>query len=316
MIAHLLCLVLAQSPAVNSPRLELIVEHDPHLWYLREAGNGVIESRGRLLSLTTTQKYDHISTELSQRNDEYSDNRAVQIVGMSLLLSAVANATLDVPGWERKPGKADPRLRDICRPYVDPIVLPELSIPAAPEVMEAQFRTVQDFRANSTAFDLQSLKADSKQRTEYVRRLCLVWQRMVKSCVVYREKYPEEVLSGEVARELPQPPKLRSPQPGSANPIDQISLDKFTDKEDRKLVEEYAKAKKDEKGRFHAATKTSELRKRCLPDLRREMEQLYGEDRKAWGELRQILAETIKNPEAAKLVIKDFTQRKKPGIWP
>ena len=62
---------------------------------------------------------------------------------------------------------------------------------------------------------------------------------------------------------------------------------------------------------------TVDVRRSNLKDIvRPKLEYLYGEDRTKWDELRQIVTETVKDPDIAKLVLKDFTQRKEPGVWP
>lgn len=50
--------------------------------------------------------------------------------------------------------------------------------------------------------------------------------------------------------------------------------------------------------------------------VRYRLEGLYGEDWTTWDELRQIVTENVQDPDIAQLVIKDFTQRKEPGVWP
>jgi hypothetical protein len=319
MIVQLLCVLLAQSPVspvVETPPVEVVVEHDPYLWHLRTVGVSVTQSEKRVRSLTGKQQYEELATELAARNAEYASNRAVQIAAMSWLVGVVANTQLEAPELERRQGRTDPRLREICRPYVESIVLPELSIPANPELLEAQYMTLSRFLGYSTATIIPEKKSEQTQRAEYIRRLILVWTRMIKTCLVYRDTYTEEVLTREVQLAEPPEPKLRNPIPPSGVPLARMNLDNFKDPADRKLVAEYAQAVRTAKAKIKAARETSRLRKDRLSWIRDDLVRMYGEDRTKWDELRQIVTDTVKDPDIAQLVLKDFTQRKETGVWP
>ena len=117
-------------------------------------------------------------------------------------------------------------------------------------------------------------------------------------------------MTGEAEWKRPVRPDLGSESPFETNPKEIRDLVK------RKALEDYLAAEKLERLRHSAATRTSRVRKEQLSWIRRSLEGLYGEDRTKWDELRQIATETIKDPDIANLVNKDFTQRKEPGVWP
>ncbi len=84
----------------------------------------------------------------------------------------------------------------------------------------------------------------------------------------------------------------------------------------RKAYEDYLAADQSELERYGAAIGAYKLRKGKLTSIRSNLESLYGEDRTKWDELRQIVTATVQDPDIVQLVLKDFTQRKEPGVWP
>jgi hypothetical protein len=304
-------LVLAQTPESVSPSGGDIVEHEATLWIESKMPADTLDAHSLLLQLVSKQKFDDVAAELARRNKQTATNRAVQMVTMSLLLRAVAQGQIEKPASKSaSDGRSEPRFRTICRPYVDAVVLPEVSIPAAPELLDAQIKMVLIFQANTEEADRTQVRETAELRKEYVRRLCLVWSRLIKSCLVHRVIYPEDVMTGDAEWKRPEPPAFLFEFAAG------ISPKAIGDPAKRKAYEDYLAADKFERDRHRAATKTADLRKRHLETVRRSLVSMYGEDRSKWDELRQIVTETIKDPEVAKLVIKDFTQRKEPGVWP
>ena len=306
-----LCLVVSQTPVVGSPANET-VKHDgtARLMSLRPPGSE--ESRLRIQQWVSEQKVDEVKAELIRLHKESADNRAVQIVTMSELVAAVGRGQIEDPVTKNTiVGRKDDRFRSVCRPYVDEIVLPELSIPAAPELLEAQIDTLETFWGNAEEADWARVRERPELRKEYVRRVCLVWARVIKSCLVYRENYPEDIISRETPWPLPQRPAvLKAFAPGSG-------LEDHPDPAIRKAYLDYRSARRAAIYLRMAIFDTVDVRRSNLKDIvRPKLEYLYGEDRTKWDELRQIVTETVKDPDIAKLVLKDFTQRKEPGVWP
>jgi len=271
----------------------------------------IADARLLLLRLVSEQQYDDVAAELIRRYTQTANNRPVQMVTMGQLLSAVAEGRIKSPSSkEAVDGRSDRRFRAMCRPYVDAVTLPELSIPAAPALLDAQIKMVCIFQSNAEEVSREQVKERAELRKEYVRRLCLVWSRLIKSSLVYRHIYSEDMITGVVERNQPELPRiLREFAAG-------ISPEAIGDPVKRKAYEEYLFAVQQENDRYGAARRTSDLRKRHLSVIRRSLELMYGEDRFKWDELQKIANEIIKVPEVAQLVIKDFTRRKEPGIWP
>ena len=185
-----LCIVISQTPVTDSPAIE-IVEHDgtARLLY-NKLLSGMPEIEARVWEEVSELKYDEIATELARRNQITAGDRALQIYTMSRLIQRVASGQITDPVSKKITfGSANPRFRALCRPYVDAIVLPELSIPAAPELLEAQKRMVSNFKDNSEETDRKRVYEQPELRKEYVRRYCLVWSRLIRSCLVYRGIY-------------------------------------------------------------------------------------------------------------------------------
>ena len=310
MFALYLCLVFTQLPEPTSLATD-IVEHDGTASMVPLMPKDMQQSYPQMRRWTSEQKVDEVAAELVRKNEQSAGHRATQMATMFWMVRAVANAPIKEPASKDVTyGREHPRFRALCRPYVDAIVLPELSIPVNPELLKAQVEMVSAFKANSEEADRQKVRERADLRKEYVRRLCLVWSRVIRSCLVYREIYSEDVMTGEAEWKRPEPPRVVIEFESDIDPKT------IRDPVKRKAYADYLAADQLERDRHGAATDTYRLRQSKLKDVRDELKRLYGEDRTKWDELRQIVTETIKDPDIAKLVLKDFTQRKEPGVWP
>ena len=293
-----------------------VIQHDPLRQFTPAFAESIQSSSDVLRELTKQASYDKISTELKQRSTDWSKDKASQIVGLGELLNIVANTPVlpESKGWVY--GKHDERIRAICRPHVLATVSPELSIPAHTEVLSAQITTALNFVSFNSPKDLENLKQDAEQRREMLQRTSRVWGRLVRTCLVHKETYPEEKLaelfSGDSKLEVPPLPKIPRLGPFASG----SEPESIQDPQARKQYEAYLKSVQDVRDRFQAAKTVSLLRTSKLKIIRRQLEYLYGEDRTKWDELRQIVIDTTPDADVAQLVIKDFTRRKEPGLWP
>jgi hypothetical protein len=310
MYALYLCLILTQLP-VTTPPVTDIIEHDGTASMVPLMPKDMPVSYPQMRRWTSDRKFDEVAAELARKNEQSAGNRAAQMATMYWMVRAVANAPIQEPATKDvTQGREDPRFRALCRPYVDAIVLPELSIPVNPELLKAQVEFVSSFKANTEEADWAKARERPELRKEYVRRLCLVWPRVVRSSLVYREIYSEDVMTGEAEWKRPDPPRVVREFPSGLDPK------AIRDPEKRKAYEEYLAADQLERDRYNAATNTSRLYTWELKLIRDDLVRMYGEDRTKWDELRQIVTDTVKDPDIAQLVLKDFTQRKEPGVWP
>jgi hypothetical protein len=306
MYALYLYFIFTQLPVTAPPATD-IVEHDGTANMVPLMPKDMQVSYPQMRRWTSEQ----VAAELVRKNEQSAGNRAVQMATMYWMVRAVANADITDPVLkDRTSGRFDPRFRALCHPYVDAIVLPELSIPANPELLNGQWKMVSLFEDNSEETDRAKVRERPASRKEYVRRLCLVWSRVIRTCLVYREIYSEDVMTGEAEWKRPDQPDVV----GEYGP--RVDPKYIRDPLKRKAYEDYLAADQWERDRYSAATNTYRLRKDVLKHIRDEFVRMYGEDRTKWDELRQIVTDTVKDPDIAKLVLKDFTQRKEPGVWP
>ena len=214
------------------------------------------------------------------------------------------------------PGREDDRLRVICLPYASAVTLQDLSIPVDPRLLEVQVKTANGFVFTITPKIKERLQQSEPLRREALQPTIRVWGRLIRTCLFYKEMYPEEemtaITSGKARLQVPQLPK--NPARGLFNSGQ--APEGIKDPQARKEYEAYLKSAQDVRNRFIAARQVSQLRSQELYMLRKKLEYLYGEDRKTWDELRQVVTDTIPDPKVAQLVIKDFTRRKEPGLWP
>ncbi len=310
MYALYLCLILSQLPVTAPPATD-IVEHDGTASMVPLMPKDMRESYPQMRRWTSEQKFDEVASELVRKNEQSAGHRATQMATMFWMVRAVANATIKEPASKDVVhGREDPRFLALCRPYVDAIVLPELSIPVNPELLKAQVEMVSSFKANSEEADWAKARERPEMRKEYVRRLCLVWPRVIRTCLIYREICSEDVMTEEAEWKRPDSPDVIGEYGPGVDPKN------IRDPVKRKAYEAYLAADQLERDRYNAATDTYRIRTRELKSIRDEFVRMYGEQRTKWDELRQIVTETVKDPDIAKLVLKDFTQRKEPGVWP
>ncbi len=288
------------------------VEHNGLERFLYQVPADYFNDYDRLHQLVSEKNYDDVATELSRRYKQTEKNRAIQMATIGHLLGAVASARIKQPvSKDAVDGRTDPKFRTICRPYVDAVVVPDLSIPAAPDLLKVQVNMVLVFQSNTEEADRGKVGTDPELRKEYVRRLCLVWARLVQSCLAYRDTFTEDMMRGKESYPRPDPPEfLIHYANGRTDPK------RIQDPVQRKAYEEYLAADKLATDRRSAAQFTSACRTKYLKTIRRSLESMYGEDRTKWDELRQIAGETIKDPQIVELVIKELTRRKEPAVWP
>jgi hypothetical protein len=292
-----------------------VFQHESPYRFSRAFGQSLPTLKTHLSELTKQGRYDEIADELKRRSADWSKDRAEQIVGLGQLLHVLAITDVLPESKGSVSGRIDQRLREICRPHVTSVIEPDLSIPADPEVLSAQVKTVRDFVFFSTRDELENFKQSAEQRREMLQRTSRVWGRLVRTCLVHKETYPEEKLaelfSGESKLEVPPMPKIPRLGLFSGGAPESIQ-----DPQARKQYEAYLKSVQEVRDRFQAAKTVSQLRTIELKWVRQKFQYLYGEDRKTWDELRQVVTDTIQDPDVAQLVIKDFTRRKEPGLWP
>ena len=204
----LLCLWLVFSQLPESIVMPKgIVEHSGLDNIESQMPADVYDERMRILRWVAERNYDEVAAELSRRYKQTEKNRAAQLVTMTCLLGAVSEGRFADPVTKiQVNGGTDSKFRQICRPYVDAVVLPDVAIPAAPAVLDAQIRMVRVFQANTDESDRAKVGEQPELRKEYVRRLCLVWSRLVETSLLYRETFTEDILKGRASYPRPEPP--------------------------------------------------------------------------------------------------------------
>jgi hypothetical protein len=270
----------------------------------------------QLRELTEHARYDEIADELKRRSADWSKDRAEQIVGMGQLLHIVAITPVLPESKGSVNGRADERIREICQPHVRALLTQDLSIPADANLVSAQVTTAINFAIFIPPKDLEKLKQSEQLRREALEPVIRVWGRLIRTCLVYKEAYPEEMMaainSGDSRLPVPKLPKNFTKELFVYGQAPET----IRDPQARKVYADHLKSAQDVRDRFQAAKTVSQLRGFALKTIRRQFEHLYGEDRKTWDELRQVVTDTIQDPDVAQLVIKDFTRRKEPGLWP
>ncbi len=311
MFTLLFVVAFSQSPDTKAD----VFQHDPLRRIMPALKESLPPSQTLLRELTKQARYDEIADEFKRRSAAWSVDKSVQLVGMGALLNLVANTPVLPESKQWVYGKADDRIREICRPHVEPIVRSDLSIPAAPELLTAQIVTALNFVLVTRDRDPEKVKQVAYRR-EVLQPVIRIWGRVIRTCLVYKEIYSEEKMSalnkGESFLEVPALPANIESHVTTAG----MAPEGIKDLQARKEYEAYLKNVRGVHERYRAVKDVYQLRKHHLDTIRQKLEYLYGEDRTKWEELRQLVTETIKEPEVAQLVIKDFTRRKEPGIWP
>ena len=291
-------------------------QHDTPYKFTPEFAASLEPLRTHLREITEKARYDEIAEEFKRRNAEWSKNTAERIRGMGTMLDVVALTPIITESKESVYGRTDARIREICLPYAKAQTLRELSIPADPLVLDAQIQMASTVILTISPKLKVQLEQSEPLRRETLQPTIRVWARIVRTCLVYKEMYPEEEMvalsSGKSQLKIPDLPK----NPARGMFSSSSAPESIKDPQARKEYEAYLKNAQDIRNQRIAAGQVSQLRGFELKTIRQKLVYLYGEDRTKWDELRQVVTETIPDPEVAQLVIKDFTRRKEPGIWP
>lgn len=259
----------------------------------------------RLAKLTHDAKFTELKTELSRLQTLYSksSHEGDEIVAMSAFLNAIVLED----GYEHVVD-----VRTVCLPFAEGVVTKSLSMPAAPDLHEAQILAyVNVLDHTGTEVGRASIKADDKLRKERVGMLVTIWHRLVQSKQFYAKEFPPkliaEINSGATSLEMPRLPESLEKVPLLAGQ----SLDGIKDPVIRKEYKAYLDRRQATHTRFIAASGLIDL-DRYLPRIRKSLEVLYGKDREAWNELRDIIASTVEDQELAEQIRKDLTLTKQP----